>query len=44
MSAHGFASAFAAELDAYLAFKEKMGFYGASRIWYLTLISQTGRG
>lgn len=35
MSAHGFTSAFAAELDAYLAFKEKMGFYGASRIWYL---------
>ena len=35
MSARGFTSAFAAELDAYLAFKEKMGFYGASRIWYL---------
>jgi hypothetical protein len=35
MSAHGFTSALAAELDAYLAFKEKMGFYGASRIWYL---------
>lgn len=35
MSAHGFSSAFATELDAYLAFKEKMGFYGKSRIWYL---------
>ena len=36
MSAHSFTSAFAAELDAYLVFKEKMGFYGNSRIWYLT--------
>jgi integrase len=35
MSGHGFTSAFATELDAYLAFKEKMGCYGASRIWYL---------
>jgi hypothetical protein len=35
MNAHGFTSAFAPELDAYLAFKEKMGFYGDSRIWYL---------
>ena len=35
MSAHGFTSAFAPELDAYLAFKEKMGFYGSSRISYL---------
>ncbi|MGL5827341.1 MAG: tyrosine-type recombinase/integrase [Nocardioides sp.] len=35
MSAHGFTSAFAADLDAYLMFKEKMGFYGSSRIWYL---------
>lgn len=35
MSAHGFTSAFAADLEAYLVFKEKMGFYGASRIWYL---------
>lgn len=35
MNAHGFTSAFAPELDAYLAFKEKMGFYGNSRIWYL---------
>lgn len=35
MSAHGFTSALAAELEAYLAFKEKMGCYGASRIWYL---------
>lgn len=35
MKAHGFTSAFAPELDAYLEFKEKMGFYGNSRIWYL---------
>jgi integrase len=30
-----FTSVFAPQLDAYLAFKEQMGFYGASRIWYL---------
>jgi integrase len=35
MSGHGFTSAFAAELDAYLTFKQNMGFSGASRIWYL---------
>jgi integrase len=35
MSSHGFTSAFAAELDGYLAFKANMGFFGASRIWYL---------
>ena len=35
MSSHGFTSAFAAELEAYLAFKANMGFYGTSRIWYL---------
>jgi integrase len=35
MSGHGFTSAFATELDAYLAFKASMGFFGASRIWYL---------
>ena len=35
MSAHGFTSAFAAELEAYLEFKERMGFYGTSRSWYL---------
>jgi len=35
MSSHGFTSSFAVELEAYLAFKEKMGFYGTSRIWYL---------
>jgi integrase len=35
MSSHGFTSAFGAELDAYLEFKKKMGFYGTSRIWYL---------
>ena len=35
MSAHGFISSFAAELDAYVDFKQKMGFDGRSRIWYL---------
>ena len=35
MSAGGFTSGFTAELEAYLAFKEKMGFTGSSRIWYL---------
>lgn len=35
MSGHGFTSVFAADLDGYLAFKENMGFYGSSRIWYL---------
>src|SRR6476661_9796777 len=35
MSSCGFTSAFAAELEAYLAFKASMGFYGTSRIWYL---------
>jgi integrase len=35
MSGRGFTSAFAADLDAYLAFKQSMGFYGSSRIWYL---------
>jgi hypothetical protein len=35
MNARGFTSAFAAQLEAYLAFKEKLGFYGTSRIWYL---------
>ena len=35
MSGHGFTSAFATELDAYLAFKANMGCTGASRIWYL---------
>ena len=47
MSSHGFTSAFAAELDAYLAFKANMGFFGASRIWYLrqfdTYCSEHGR-
>ena len=32
---HGFVSAFAAQLEAYLAFKQAMGYYGASRVWYL---------
>lgn len=35
MTAYGFTSALAPELDAYLRFKAKMGCYGASRIWYL---------
>ncbi len=35
MTGHGFTSAFASDLEAYLDFKEKMGFYGASRVWYL---------
>jgi integrase len=35
VNAPGFTSALAQQLEAYLAFKEKMGFYGASRIWYL---------
>ena len=35
MNAAGFTSAFAPQLDAYLTFKQKMGFYGTSRIWYL---------
>jgi integrase len=35
MNDPGFTSALAPQLQAYLAFKEKMGFYGASRIWYL---------
>jgi integrase len=35
MSEHGFTSVFAAQLDAYVAFKRSMGFSGASRIWYL---------
>jgi site-specific recombinase XerD len=35
MSAHNFTSELAPDLDVYLAFKEKMGFYGSSRISYL---------
>ena len=35
MSGHGFTGAFAADLEAYLVFKQNMGCYGASRIWYL---------
>jgi integrase len=35
VSGHGFTSAFAARLDEYVQFKRSMGFYGASRIWYL---------
>lgn len=32
---HGFTSVFAPDLEAYLAFKQAMGCYGASRVWYL---------
>jgi integrase len=35
MNDYGFTSSFAAELNRYLAFKESMGFYGSSRVWYL---------
>ncbi len=35
MSGRGFTSAFAADLEAYLAFKQSMGHCGASRVWYL---------
>lgn len=35
MTGHGFTSAFATLLDDYVEFKRSMGFYGASRIWYL---------
>ncbi len=35
MSGHGFISVFADDLEAYLTFKTSMGYYGASRIWYL---------
>ena len=35
MNGYGFTSALAPQLDAYLTFKQKMGCYGNSRIWYL---------
>jgi integrase len=35
MNGHGFTSAFATDLDQYLAFKANMGFTGSSRVWYL---------
>jgi len=35
MSSYGFTSAFATQLDEYIAFKKNMGFYGGSRTWYL---------
>lgn len=35
MNAGGFTSTFASQIEEYLAFKANMGFYGASRIWYL---------
>jgi len=34
-TAHGFGSAFAQQMEAYLAFKQAMGCYGTSRVWYL---------
>ena len=35
MTGHRFGSFFASDLEAYLSFKQKMGSYGTSRIWYL---------
>lgn len=35
MSTYEFTSVFAGELTRYLAFKQDMGCYGASRVWYL---------
>ena len=35
MNGHGFTSVFADDLERYLAFKDSMGYYGNSRIWYL---------
>ncbi len=35
MRKYEFTSVFAQELTGYLAFKQSMGCYGASRIWYL---------
>ena len=35
MTSQGFVSVFAPQLEAYLAFKQAMGCYGTSRIWYL---------
>jgi integrase len=34
-TSHGFVSVFGPQLEAYLAFKQAMGCYGASRVWYL---------
>ncbi len=35
MKPYNFSSMFAPELSQYLEFKENMGFYGKSRVWYL---------
>ena len=35
MSTYEFTSVFARELTRYLAFKQSMGCYGTTRIWYL---------
>jgi hypothetical protein len=43
MNGYGFTSALAPQLDAYLTFKQKMGCYGNSRIWYLTGKPSRGR-
>jgi len=43
MSGTRFTSAFAADLEGYLAFKQNMGCYGASRIWYLQRRAQPDR-
>ncbi len=34
-TSHGFVSVFAPQLEQYLAFKQAMGCYGTSRVWYL---------
>ena len=34
-TSHGFVSAFAPQLEQYLTFKQAMGCYGTSRVWYL---------
>ena len=36
MTGHAFTSVFGPQIEQYLAFKEKLGFHGLSRIWYLT--------
>ena len=35
MTGHDFTSAFGADLEDYLDFKQSMGFHGKSRVWYL---------
>lgn len=40
MNGPRFTSAFAPELERFLAFKESMGFHGATRVWYLRNFDQ----